>query len=42
MKWDRIEMLHYLNEQRRFKYFKSEINARNLSTSIIELKNRQV
>jgi hypothetical protein len=37
MKWDRIEMLHYLNEQRRFKYFKSEINGRNLNTSIIEL-----
>lgn len=37
MKWDRIEMLHYLTEERRVKYFKNEIKAKKLKETIIEL-----
>ncbi|RNA18146.1 coiled-coil domain-containing 87-like isoform X1, partial [Brachionus plicatilis] len=37
MKWDRIEMLHWLTEERRKKYFKNEIRTRQLKTSLIEI-----
>ena len=37
MKWDRIEMLHSLTEERRKKYFKNEIKSKHLTPSIIEL-----
>jgi hypothetical protein len=38
MKYDRVEMLHYLTEERRIKYFKYEIRSKQLKTSIIDLK----
>jgi hypothetical protein len=38
MKYDRLEMLHYLTEERRMKYFKSEVRSKHLKTNIIELK----
>lgn len=37
MKWDRIEMLHFLTEERRYKYFKHEIKHKKLRESINEL-----
>ena len=37
MKWDRIEMLHALTEERRQKYFKSEIRSKHLKPNIIDL-----
>lgn len=33
MKWDRIEMLHYLAEKRRMKYFKHEVKMKLLDAS---------
>ena len=38
MKWDRIEMLHWLTEERRMKYFKNEAKNKQLKTNLIELK----
>ncbi|CAF0769383.1 unnamed protein product [Brachionus calyciflorus] len=37
MKWDRIEMLHWLTEERRRKYFKNEIRMKQLKTTLVEL-----
>jgi hypothetical protein len=37
MKWDRVEMLYYLTEERRLKYFKSEIRVKQLKSNIIEI-----
>ena len=37
MKWDRIEMLHFLTEERRTKYFKNEIRNKQLKETIIEV-----
>jgi len=37
MKWDRIEMLHFLTEERRSKYFKHEIRNKQLKEAIIEV-----
>jgi hypothetical protein len=38
MKYDRLEMLHFLTEERRVKYFKSEARSKHLKTTIIDLK----
>ena len=38
MKYDRLEMLHFLTEERRIKYFKNEIRSKQLKTSIVEFK----
>lgn len=38
MKWDRVEMLHYLTEERRVRYFKNEIRSKHLPpTSLAEI-----
>ncbi len=39
MKYDRLEMLHYLTEERRMKYFKSEVRSKHLKANIIDLKS---
>lgn len=35
MKWDRIEMLHWLTEERRIKYIKHEIRSKNLDINLL-------
>lgn len=37
MKWDRVEMLHCLTEERRAKYFKHEIRSKQLKISMAEV-----
>lgn len=37
MKWDRIEMLHYLQEERRNKYLNNQLVQKKLSTHLLEL-----
>jgi hypothetical protein len=37
IKWDRIEMLYFLTEERRSKYFKHEIRNKQLKEAIIEV-----
>jgi hypothetical protein len=39
MKWDRIEMLHWLTEERRQKYFKNEIRQKQMNPNLIGLTN---
>lgn len=39
MKWDRIEMLHWLTEDRRIKYFKHEIRAKQLKVNMAEIRS---
>ncbi len=39
MKWDRVEMLHALTEERRVKYFRQEIRAKQLKVSLAELQS---
>lgn len=36
MKWDRIEMLYWLQEERRKVYFQKEIKSKNLSLDLIK------
>jgi hypothetical protein len=36
MKWDRIEMLHWLQEERRKDYFEIEMKAKNFSPQILK------
>jgi hypothetical protein len=38
MKWDRIEMLHSLTEERRLKYFKQEIRQKQLKINMAEIQ----
>jgi hypothetical protein len=37
MKWDRIEMLHFLTEERRSRYFKYELRTKQMKETISEL-----
>jgi hypothetical protein len=37
MRHDRVEMLHYLQEQRRKMYFEHEIHEKNLPSHLIDL-----
>jgi hypothetical protein len=39
MKWDRIEMLHWLTEERRIKYFKHEIRSKQLKVNMAEIRS---